>query len=141
MRRVGYSLSALAVLFLLVDSVMKLLALPLVLEATAQLGYPGTSTIAYLLGTILLVSTILYVIPRTSVLGAVLLTGYLGGAVATHVRLGSPLFTHILSGVYVGIFIWAGLLLRDARLRALFPWRRETQAGALPMQYLKFRRV
>jgi hypothetical protein len=127
MRRVGYSLSVLAVLFLLIDSGMKLLALPVVLQATAQLGYPGTPATAYLMGSILLACTILYAIPRTALFGAVLLTAYLGGAVATHVRLANPIFTHILSGVYLGVFIWAGLYLRDARLRALFPWRREKQ--------------
>jgi hypothetical protein len=70
------------------------------------------------------VCTVLYVYPRTSVLGAVLLTAYLGGAVATHARIGSPLFTHILFGVYLSVLLWGGLFLRDARLRALFPWRR-----------------
>jgi hypothetical protein len=124
MRRVGYALSALPVLFLLIDVTMKLLALPIVLEITAQLGYPSTAALAHTLGIILLVCTVLYVYPRTSVLGAVLLTAYLGGAVATHVRIGSPLFTHILFGVYLSVLLWGGLFLRDARLRALFPWRR-----------------
>ena len=124
MRRVGYALSALPVLFLLIDVTMKLLALPIILETTAQLGYPSTAALAHTLGIILLVCTVLYVYPRTSVLGAVLLTAYLGGAVATHVRIGSPLFTHILFGVYLSVLLWGGLFLRDARLRALFPWRR-----------------
>jgi hypothetical protein len=75
------------------------------------------------LGLLLLLCTALYAWPRTAVLGAILLTGYLGGAVASHVRLGNPLFTHILFGVYLGIFAWGGLFLRDARLRALLPWR------------------
>ena len=124
MRRVGYALSAVPVLFLLMDSVMKLLALPIVLETTAQLGYPGTPAFALTLGIVLLVCTALYIYPRTSVLGAVLLTAYLGGAVATHVRVGSPLLTHTLFGVYLGVFVWGGLFLRNERLRALFPWRR-----------------
>lgn len=124
MRRAGYILSALSVLFLLMDAGMKLLALPVVLTSTAQLGYPGTPEFAQLLGGILLVSTALYVIPRTSIFGAVLLTAYLGAAVATHIRVGNPLATHVLSGVYLAIFVWGGLLLRDTRLRTLFPWRR-----------------
>lgn len=124
MRRVGYIVSALPVLFLLMDGAMKLLALPAVLEASAQLGYPATAALARELGAILLVCTVLYVYPRTSVLGAVLLTAFLGGTVATHIRVDNPLFTHTLFGVYLGVFIWGGLLLRDAQLRALFPWRR-----------------
>jgi hypothetical protein len=72
---------------------------------------------------LLLVCTLLYAAPQTAVLGAILLTGYLGGAVATHVRVGDPLFSHILFGVYVGVFLWLGLYLRDARLRALVPLR------------------
>jgi hypothetical protein len=75
------------------------------------------------LGVVLLICTLLYAAPQTAVLGAVLLTGYLGGAVATHVRAESPLFTHVLFGVYLGALAWAGLYLRDARLRALFPFR------------------
>jgi hypothetical protein len=126
MRRVGYALSALPVLFLLMDIAMKLLALPIVLETSVQLGYPGTPFMAHTLGVILLMCTALYVYPRTSILGAVLLTGFLGGAIATHVRVGSPLFTHTLFGVYLGALLWGGLRLRDARLRSLFPWRRWT---------------
>jgi hypothetical protein len=128
MRRTGYALSALVVLFLLMDIAMKLLALPIVLEASVQLGYPGTSSMAHTLGVILLVCTALYVYPRTSILGAVLLTGFLGGAIATHVRVGSPLLTHTLFGAYLGALLWGGLLLRDARLRSLFPLRRWTGA-------------
>lgn len=121
--RIGYGLSALVVLFLIMDITMKLLALPIVLETSQQLGWPPSAAMARTLGVILLICTILYVFPRTSVLGAVLLTGYLGGAVATHLRVGSPLFSHDLFGVYLGLFVWGGLYLRDARLRALFPWR------------------
>ena len=119
-RRIGLALSAIALLFLLLDAVMKLLALPQVLSTTEQLGYPGTVEFARLLGMVLLVCTALYAWPRTAGLGAVLLTGYLGGAIATHVRVGSPLFTHILFGVYVALFVWGGLYLRDERVRALF---------------------
>lgn len=124
MRRVGYIVSSLVALFLLMDSTMKLLALPIVLETSTQLGYPGTPGLTRALGGILLIFTVLYVYPRTSILGAVLLTGFLGGAVATHVRVDSPLLTHTLFGAYLGVFVWGGLLLRDERLRLLFPWRR-----------------
>jgi hypothetical protein len=97
--------------------------LPVVAEASAQLGWPADRGTVTLLATLLLGSTLLYAIPRTSVLGAILLTGYLGGAVATHVRVGSPLFSHVLFGVYLGVIVWAGLWLRDPRLRALIPLR------------------
>ena len=119
----GYALSGLVIAFMIFDITIKLLALPIVLDTSAALGITGGADMARLLGVILLVCTLLYVYPRTAILGAVLLTAYLGGAVATHVRVGSPLFTHILFGVYLGVFTWGGLWLRDARLRALFPWR------------------
>jgi len=111
---VGTALSAVAILFLLFDSAGKLLRVAPVVAGTAQLGYP--EDIARTLGVILLLCVVAYVIPRVSILGAVLLTGYLGGAVATHVRVGNPLLTHVLFPVYVAVFIWGGLLLRDARL-------------------------
>jgi hypothetical protein len=117
--RMGLVLSVLAVLFLLMDAVMKLLALPNVLTTTAELGYPGTPDFARLLGVVLLVCTLLYAWPRTAPLGAILLTAYLGGAIASHVRIGSPLFTHILFGVYVALLVWGGLFLRDRRVRDL----------------------
>ena len=99
---------------------MKLIAIPQVLQAGEQIGFPGVG-MARGLGALLLLCTLLYVFPRTSVLGALLLTAFLGGAVATHVRLGNPLFSHVLFGVYVGIAMWAGLYLREPRLRALLP--------------------
>jgi hypothetical protein len=120
-RRLGYALSTLFVLFLVMDAGMKLAALPVVIDAQAQLGWPATAATARGLGLLLTVLTILYIVPRTSILGAILLTGYLGGAVATHVRVGTPLFTHILFGVYLGVFMWGGIYLRNDRLRALFP--------------------
>jgi len=89
-----------------------------VLEAGQQLGFAGEA-MARKLGAILLICTLLYVWPRTSVLGAILVTAFLGGAVATHVRMGSPLFTHVLFGVYLGVLLWAGLVLREPRLRSL----------------------
>jgi len=124
MTRTGHVLSTLVVLFLVMDSVMKLLAMPVVLSTSAELGFPATPALAHTLGVILLICTALYVYPRTAVLGAVLLTAFLGGTVATHLRVGNPLFTHMLFGVYLGMLLWAGLYLRDASLRALFPWRR-----------------
>ena len=91
-------------------------------ETTEQLGWPATSIVP--LGIVLLVCTALYAVPPTSVLGAILLTGYLGGTVATHARIGSPLFSSLLFGVYLGVMLWGGLYLRDDRLRALIPFRR-----------------
>jgi hypothetical protein len=118
----GRAMSGLVVAFLLMDAGMKLARLPIVDQTGAQLGWPtGTG---FPLGLTLLAITVLYVIPRTSVLGVVLLTGYLGGAVATHVRVGSPLFSHVLFGVYIGVLAWGGLWLRNARLRAIFPFER-----------------
>lgn len=119
-RRVGAVLSAVAVLFLSMDAVMKLFAMPFVLEASAQLGYPGTPEFARGLGAVLLACTLLYAWPRTATIGAVLLTGYLGGAIATHVRVSNPLLSHTLFGVYVALLLWGGLFLRDPRVRALF---------------------
>ncbi len=121
---IGWVLSGLAIAFLLMDATMKLMALPIVLETSAPLGFAGAD-MARGLGIVLLVSTLLYAAPQTAVLGAILLTGYLGGAVATQVRVDSPLFSHVLFGVYLGIFIWGGLYLRDASVRALLPLRRQ----------------
>jgi hypothetical protein len=121
-RTIGWVLSGLVIAFLLMDATMKLLALPVVLETQEPLGFSGP-TIARGLGVLLLACTLLYAAPQTAVLGAILLTGYLGGAVVTHVRVGDPLFSHILFGVYVGVFLWLGLYLRDPRLRALVPLR------------------
>ena len=117
----GRILSALAVLFLLWDSVMKLLRPPVVLESWERLGYPEGVSVG--IGLLQLACVAVYVFPLTSVLGAILLTGYLGGAVATHVRIGDPLFTHALFPTYIGAMLWGGLYLRDERLRALIPFR------------------
>ena len=113
----GKSLSALAVLFLIVDSTGKLLEVQPVIDGTVRLGY--SPDIVLTLGVLQLACVVTYLIPRTSVLGAVLLTGYLGGAVATHVRVESPLFSHMLFPVYLATLLWVGLVLRDARLRTL----------------------
>ncbi len=115
----GGLLSALPVLFLLFDSVIKVMKLTPVVESFAGLGYPAG--LALPIGIVELVCVVLYVIPRTSVLGAVLLTGFLGGATATKVRLGDPWF---FFAVGVGVLVWGGLFLRDGRLRALIPVRR-----------------
>lgn len=120
----GRILSAVVILFLIFDGVIKLVPLTPVTEAMDQLGYPTSVSLARGLGILTLVCTALYAIPRTSVLGAILLTGLLGGAIATHLRVGSPLFTHLLFGVYLGLMVWGALYLRDERLRALIPWRR-----------------
>ncbi|WP_437540889.1 DoxX family protein [Sorangium sp. So ce367] len=118
----GRILSGLSVAFLLFDSIGKLMMVPQVLEGSEQLGYPVSSVRG--IGLVLLASVVTYMIPRTSVLGAILLTGFLGGAVATHVRVDNPLFSHVLFPVYVAAMIWGGLLLRDERLRALLPLRK-----------------
>jgi hypothetical protein len=118
----GYIVSALPALFLLMDAVGKLIRPAPVIEGTVALGYQESVILP--LGIVLLVCTLLYILPHTAVLGAILLTGYLGGAVATHVRIENPLFTHTLFPVYLGIMLWLGLYLRDRRLRDLLPIRR-----------------
>lgn len=115
----AHIISGLPVLFLLLDAIGKLFKPDAVVKGTVDLGYPETVIVP--LGILLLVCTLIYAFPRTAVLGAILLTGYLGGTVATHVRIGNPLFTHTLFGVYLGIMLWLGLYLRDPRLRELVP--------------------
>jgi hypothetical protein len=115
----GRIISALPALFLLMDVVMKLFKTAVVAEETVRLGYPD---VMFGLGLVLLACTVLYVIPKTSVLGAILLTGYLGGAVASHVRVGEGLFP-VFFPVMVGVLVWLGLYLRDGRLRSLIPLR------------------
>ena len=117
----GRSLSALAVLVLAVDALGKLLQVAPVVAGTTALGYPASNVLG--LGVLLLLCAVAYAIPSTSVLGAVLLTGWLGGAVAAHARVGDPLLSHTLFPVYVAAFVWGGLFLREARLRTLLPWR------------------
>jgi hypothetical protein len=118
----GHVLSGIVILFLLIDAGMKLAVLQPVVEASRQLGWPADGATVRMLGLVLLICTILYAVPRTAVLGALLLTAFLGGAVATHARIGSPLFSHVLFGVYVGVLMWGGLWLRDERVRALLPF-------------------
>ena len=122
MIKVGRVLSALAVVFLGFDAAIKLAQLPVVGETLAQLGYP--SGLGLTIGIIELVCLVLYAVPRTAVLGAILLTAVFGGAIASHIRIASTLLTHILFGVYLGLFVWGGLYLRSARLRDLIPVQR-----------------
>jgi uncharacterized membrane protein YphA (DoxX/SURF4 family) len=121
---IGRILSGLVILFLAADGAMKLVPIPIVTETMGQLGYPTNVALARGLGVVTLLGTALYAFPRTAVLGAILLTGYMGGAMATHLRVGSPLFSHTLFGLYLGLMIWGGLYLRNERLRALIPLRR-----------------
>jgi DoxX-like family len=104
--------------FLLFDAALKLAKPPMVVEGTVKLGYPAQVILP--LGVVLLLATVVYLVPRTAVLGAVLLTGYLGGAIATHVRVGDPLASHVLFPAYVAVLLWGGLWLRDARVRSVF---------------------
>lgn len=120
----GRILSTLTVLFLIIDIVFKFIR-PVpqqVLQSMAQLGFPPSLLTA--IGILLLVCTVLYVIPATSVLGAILLTGYLGGAISLQMRVGNPLFGYELFPVYIGVLMWAGLCLRESRLLALLPLRK-----------------
>ena len=117
----GYVLTGLVAAFLAFDTVMKLLQLAPAVQGTTELGYPAGTVVV--IGAIELVCLVLYLVPRTSVLGALVLTGYLGGAIATHVRVGSPLPTHTLFPIYVALMLWGGLYLRESRLRALLPFR------------------
>ena len=115
----GRILSGLVIAFLIFDAVIKLVPLSPVTETLRELGFTPTDMLARTFGVLTLVCTLLYALPRTSLLGAVLLTGYLGGAIAIHVRADSPVFTHLLFGVYLGVLLWAGLLLRDKQLRSV----------------------
>jgi len=118
----GRIITGIAVAFLTFDVVMKVAMVKAAVEGTVQLGF--SPDVIFPLGVIQAACLLLYVIPRTAPFGAVMLTAYLGGAVAIHVRLGNPMFTHVLSPVYVAIFLWGGLYLRDARVRALVGPRR-----------------
>ena len=120
----GRVLSGLVILFLLFDGAIKLVPWPVVTETMDRIGYGSSETLARSLGIITIVCTVLYAVPPTSILGAILLTGYLGGAMASHLRIGSPLFSHILFGFYLGLMLWGGLWLRDRSLRASIPFRR-----------------
>ena|ERR1700760_515252 len=118
-RYLGIALSTLVVLFLALDAAMKIAGAPASIAATTELGFRPDMVPA--LGWILAVTTILYVVPKTSPLGAILLTGYLGGAIATQLHHGAPLATHVLFGVYLGVLAWTGLWLRSDSVRAAIP--------------------
>ena len=125
----GRVLSGLVILFLLFDAGLKLVSPETAIKySPPDLGWPLEVGTMYLLGFLLLIPTLLHIWPRTAILGAILITGYLGGAIGTHVRIDSPLFSHSLFGVYLGLMLWGGLWLRDPRLRALIPLR----TGAKP---------
>jgi hypothetical protein len=117
----GRVLSFIVVVFLLFDGTIKLLEIAPVIEAFQQLGYPIQTAPG--IGLLALGCAVLYAVPRTAVLGAILLTALLGGAIASHVRVNDPLFSHTLFGVYLGLMAWAGLWLRDDRLRGMIPLR------------------
>ncbi len=125
---IGWTMSGLVIAFLLLDAGMKLAAVQPVLDAGVQIGFPGVE-MARKLGVVLLACTLLYAFPRTSVLGAILVTAFLGGSVAAHVRIGNPLFSHVLFGVYVGVLMWGGLLLREPRLGQFLPVLRPAAVG------------
>lgn len=118
----GWAMSGVVIAFLLVDGFIKLIPLDIVITTAQQLGIPVR--LILLLGILTTACTILYAIPRTAVLGAILLTGYIGGAIYTHTLAQSPLFTHTLFGVYLALLIWGGLWFRDPRIRALIPLSR-----------------
>jgi hypothetical protein len=116
-KRLGLGFSGLAALFFFLDASGKLLQIEPVLKGTAELGWPVSAVVP--LGVLLLIGAVLYVIPRTAAIGAIYLTGFLGGAIATHFRIGSPLSTHVLFGAYVAVIMWAGLVLRFPKFLVL----------------------
>lgn len=118
----GRIMSGLVIAFLLFDGAIKLIPLDVVISTSRELGIPVE--FARTLGVLTLICTLLYAFPATSVLGAIVLTGYLGGSIYVHLRAGSPLFSHTLFGLYLGLLIWGGLYLRDERIRALIPFQR-----------------
>lgn len=122
-KRAGYVLSGLFVLFMLGASVApKLLGMPIAEETMVALGWPSSSVLP--IGILELVLTLLYLHPRANILSCILFTGLFGGSMATQIRVGSPLFSHVLFSLYLGLFMWGGLWLRDPTLRAVFPFRR-----------------
>ena len=120
----GTVMSGLIVAFLVFDGAIKLVPIAPVTETMTALGYSGDPVLARGLGIVTLLCALLYAIPRTSVLGAILLTGLLGGAIATHLRVGSPVFSHLLFGGYLGLIAWGGLYLRYEAVRKMIPFRR-----------------
>lgn len=122
--RIGWAMTALIVAFMLFDGGIQVIAFDFVTEGMKEFGIPPDY--ARPLGAVALLCTVLYAVPRTSMLGAVLLTGFLGGAIATHMPRPEPLLPHAVSALVLGAVAWGGLWLRDARLRALMPWRQDS---------------
>lgn len=118
----GRIMSGLVILFMLFDSIFKFIKPEPVVKGTVELGYAEHHIVV--IGILALIATVLYTIPRTSILGLILLTGYLGGAIATHFRLDNPLFTHTLFPVYIAILAWGGIWLRNKKLRRLIPFNK-----------------
>jgi hypothetical protein len=125
----GRILSGVAVVFMLFDSITKILKVDAVVKASAQFGYSVGLLSA--IGIILLCCVVVYVIPRTSVLGAILITGYLGGAVEANLRIGTPLFSNALFPVYFAILVWAGVFLRDSEIRKILPLRKKNSPNGV----------
>lgn len=121
-RFTGYALTGAFSLFMLFDVAIKLIRHPMVEETMRQLGFPGG--LGFPIGVVEAICLVLYLIPRTAVLGAVLFMGVFGGGIATHLRHADPLFSHVLFGVYLGAFMWRGLWLRNPDLRSVFPLRK-----------------
>jgi hypothetical protein len=119
----GRIITSIVILFMTFDVSIKLIEMDVVRESMLRLGYPASLAGGRQIGVLELICLILYMIPRTSVLGAILLTGIMGGAIASHLRIGDPLATHTLFGVYLGLMIWGGIYLRNERLRALIPFQ------------------
>jgi len=115
-------MSGLVIAFMLFDAGMKLVPFDIVVKSTAELGFPPSPGLARQLGILALVCTVLYALPQSAVLGGILLTAYMGGTVAIHLRVGNPTFSHVLFGVYLAVLAWGGLYLRDPRVRALIPF-------------------
>lgn len=130
----GRCMSALVVVFLLFDSAIKLADLPVVGDTLVELGYPRN--LSQPLGVVTLLATLTYALPRTAALGAILLTGLLGGSIAAHLRVGSPILSHLLFGLYLGVMTWGGLYLRDARLASLLPLRTDLTPPEPPASHL-----
>ena len=124
----GRVLSGVAILFLISDGAVKLVPIQPVTDSLRELGYPASDSFARFLGVVTLLCTALYAWPRTALLGAVLLTAIMGGAIASHLRLGDPLFSHTLFGVWLGLLFWGGLWLRDERVRRVMPCSPEPSA-------------
>ena len=123
MRWTGYALTGAFTLFMLFDVAIKLIRHPMVEQSMRQLGFTDGG-LGFSIGVIEAVCLVLYLIPRTAVLGAVLMMGVFGGAIAIHLRHADPVFSHVLFGVYLGLFMWGGLWLRSPDLRSVFPVRK-----------------